>query len=104
MKKKIIIEDYGTIELEGDHNISITFKPDWATYDIKWEMPRPVLDEVVRALSDTVVSKELMDIELKNERAEIASKLTPFLSHDWIRRNIFKLTDEEIDQIIEQSS
>lgn len=39
---------------------------------------------------------ELAQREVQNARADFASRMMPFVSMDWIRRHVFKLTDEEI--------
>lgn len=41
----------------------------------------------------------LQALEVRNARADFASRIQPFVSVDWIRRNIFNLTDEEIEVI-----
>lgn len=44
------------------------------SYDVKWKMPRLVLDEMVRALADPIATMKIAKLEIKNMRAEIASK------------------------------
>jgi len=41
----------------------------------------------------------LAQFEVKNSQADFASRVEPFVSKDWIRRNVFHLSDDEIKAI-----
>jgi hypothetical protein len=41
----------------------------------------------------------LAQYEVKNSQADFASRVEPYVSKDWIRRNVFKLSDDEINAI-----
>jgi hypothetical protein len=46
---------------------------------------------------------ELAAMEVKNARADFASRVQPYVSMRWIREHVFKLSDEEIAAIETQS-
>lgn len=37
-----------------------------------------------------------------NSRAELAARMSPFVSRDWLLRNVFHFSEEEIDSIEQQ--
>lgn len=41
----------------------------------------------------------LAQFEVKNSQADFASRVEPYVSKDWIRRNVFRLSDDEIKAI-----
>lgn len=41
----------------------------------------------------------LAQYEVKNSQADFAARVEPYVSKDWIRRNVFKLSDDEIKAI-----
>lgn len=45
---------------------------------------------------------ELAQMEVRNARADFATRFMPFVSMDWVRRHVFKLSDEEVKQIEKQ--
>lgn len=46
---------------------------------------------------------ELAAMEVKTARADFASRIQPFVSMRWIRENVFKMSDEEIEAITAQA-
>ena len=46
---------------------------------------------------------ELAAMEVKNARADFASRVQPFVSMRWIREHVFKMSDEEIQAIEDQA-
>jgi hypothetical protein len=40
--------------------------------------------------------------EIRNMRAEMAVKLEPLVSRDWIMKNVLNLSDDEVDQVEQQ--
>lgn len=46
---------------------------------------------------------ELAQMEVRNARADFATRFLPFVSMDWVRRKVFKLSDEEIALIEKQA-
>lgn len=45
---------------------------------------------------------ELAQMEVRNARADFAQRFMPFVSMEWIRKHVFKLSDEEMKQIEKQ--
>lgn len=48
-------------------------------------------------LSDNEIAHA--QLEIRNARADFANRIAPFVSMKWIRKNIFKLSDEDIAEI-----
>jgi len=46
---------------------------------------------------------ELAQMELRNARADFASRVMPHMSQEWVRRFVFKLSDEEIAALDKQT-
>lgn len=49
-----------------------------------------------RSFSNRVQSH---DIEIFNSRADLAARMSPFVSRDWILKNVFDFSEEEIQSI-----
>lgn len=51
---------------------------------------------------DSKLFTDLLTTELMNARADIATKIAPFVSYEWIQKNVFDMSEDEIVEINRQ--